>query len=499
MGLPISPYNAKNRCLLFIGIRRTSPPKLPLYFITFQRRSQGRNNFQPKEARKTENQITPSLSLCILIIRWVVVSLETMKTDTMVLFCLALLLSGCGIPATKHIRIESLANSTDPLEKLQTDIDAVLQDPLFTTASVGIKVVAVETGKVIYGKNTHKLHHPASTTKLLTAAAALAKLGANYRFETTLYVDATMDARITGNIYLKGRADPVLQRNDLLKLVDALLQRGVQCIQGNIVTDETYLDRVPEGPGWMWDDRPLIIGALSVRDIKPDTNIRNSAFACGHLLKTALVEKGISVAGEVVSGTVPSDACIVAKHLSPPLADILKRMNKPSDNWIAELVFKTIGAEMRGEPGTWKKGKEVVAGFLEEVMDDRPVHRLVDGSGLSRYNLLSAELLTTLLVYMYQNFELMPEYLASLPIAGVDGTLRHRMQGVSAERVLRAKTGTLSGVSALAGYTVTTADEVFAFSILISHYIGPPALARSIQDKIGNYLTGFTPRKVGAE
>ena len=419
-----------------------------------------------------------------------------MRTYTISLFCLTVLLSGCGIFATKPVPTESATTSVDPLEKLQTNIDAVLQDPLFTTASIGIKVVAVETGEVIYGKNTRKLHHPASTTKLFTAATALAKLGADYRFETTIYIDTDTNAKVANNVYLKGGADPVLQREDLVKLADALLKTGIQSIQGKVVIDATYLDRVPEGPGWMWDDRPLIISALSIREIEPDTNTWSRAFACGHLLKTALMERDIRVPGEVVSGTVPSDAQVVAKHLSPPLADILKLMNKPSDNWIAELIFKTIGAEVIDEPGTWRKGRQAVTEFLSEIMDDPPPHRFVDGSGLSRYNLLNAELLTDLLVYMYQRFELMPEYLASLPIAGVDGTLRNRMQGVSAEKVLRAKTGTLSGVSALAGYTVTADDEVFAFGILISHYVGTPAQARDIQDKIGNYLTGFSRRSV---
>jgi D-alanyl-D-alanine carboxypeptidase/D-alanyl-D-alanine-endopeptidase (penicillin-binding protein 4) len=403
-----------------------------------------------------------------------------------------LLLSGCGILGPRPAETELPTTSVNPLEKLQADIDVVLQDPLFTTASIGIKVVAVETGEIIYEKNTHKLHHPASTTKLFTAATALAKLGTDYRFETTLYVDAAADAEGASNIYLKGRADPTLQRDDLVKLADAFLQTGVQSVRGNIVIDETYLDHVPEGPGWMWDDRPLIISALSIREIEPDTNTWSRAFACGYLLKTALMERGINVAGEVVSGAVPSDAQIVAKHLSPPLADILKLMNKPSDNWVAELLFKTIGAEVIGKPGTWKKGRQAVTEYLSEIMSEPPAHRFVDGSGLSRYNLLNAELLTDLLVYMYQTFELMPEYLVSLPIAGVDGTLRNRMKGMYAEKILRAKTGTLSGVSALAGYTVTADDEVFAFGVLISHYIGPPASARDIQDKIGNYLTSFS-------
>lgn len=415
-----------------------------------------------------------------------------MKTFAIFLLCSAMLLSGCGIFATTPIQTEPPTPLVDPLEKLHTDIDAVLEEVLFTHASIGIKVVAVETGEVIYEKNSHKLHHPASTTKLFTAATALAKLGSDFQFETTLYADTIIKGEVVGNIYLKGRADPVLQPQDVVKLGDALLQSGVTSIQGQIVVDETYLDAVWEGPGWMRDDRPLWISALSIREVEPDGNKMSRALACGHLLKTALIDKGIHVTGKVVSGTVPSDAHSIAKHLSPPLTDILRLMNKPSDNWVAELLFKTIGAEVMGEPGTWKKGREAIAEFLGEIMDEPPAHRFVDGSGLSRYNLLNAELLTKLLIYMYHNFELMPEFLASLPIAGVDGTLKNRMQDVSAEKVLRAKTGTLSGVSALAGYTVTADDEVFAFGILISHYVGPARSARSIQDKIGNYLTGFS-------
>lgn len=420
-----------------------------------------------------------------------------MKTFAIFLFCSILLLSGCGIFATRPVKTQLPTVPASPLKKLQADIDAVLQDALFTAASIGIKVVAVETEEMIYGKNIHKLHHPASTMKLITAATALAKLGTDYRFETTLSVDAVVTAQVVGNLYLKGRADPVLQRQDIVKLADALFQADVKLIQGDIVVDETYLDTVREGPGWMWDDKPLRLSALSIRELEFDAVTESRSLACGHLLKTTLRQKGVSVTGEVVAGTVPPTARVVATHTSPPLTDILRLMNKPSDNWIAELLFKTIGAEVIGEPGTWKKGRQVINEFLSEIGRETAAHRLLDGSGLSRYNLLNAELLTDLLVYMYGNFELMPEYLASLPIAGVDGTLKNRMKGMYAEKVLRAKTGTLSGVSALAGYTETASGEVFAFGILISHYVGSAAQARSIQDQIGNYLTGFSRHSVG--
>ena len=403
-----------------------------------------------------------------------------MKTFTMIfLGCVVLLFVGCGISTTTPNVI------TYPHAELQAEIDSVLQDALFTSAHIGIKVVAVKTGEVLYAKNAYKLHHPASTMKLITTAAALAKLGPDFRFETTLYADAIVNGHVTGNVYLKGKADPVLQEGELTEMVNALRDAGVHSVFGGIVVDETYLDSVREGPGWMWDDKPLGLSALAIRG----GAVEDRALACGTVLKGMLQREGIIVNGEVSDGMVPPGAVVIATHLSPPLADILKLMNKPSDNAIAELIFKTLGAEVKGEPGTWQKGRQVIGEFLEEI---GAAFRVVDGSGLSRYNLVTTELLVDLLVFVYNDFELMPDYVASLPIAGVDGTLKNRMKGMHAEKVLRAKTGTLSGVSALAGYTVTANGEVLAFSILISHYAGPVAPARRIQDTIGNCLTRWS-------
>lgn len=417
-----------------------------------------------------------------------------MKINRVIFICWIVLISGCGIFSTKPVEKQPTAEVVNPLDQLRSDIDEGLQDVLFRTASIGIKVVSVETGEVIYAKNTHKLHHPASTTKLFTAATALAKLGSNFQFETTLHAVKTDAPHVIGNLYLKGSGDPVLDSADIVALCDTLIESGIKSITGDIVVDETYFDTVREGPGWMWDDKPFHVSALSIRDLEPDVKTGSRAIACGNLLKSTLIQKGMTVTGGVIAGTIPSDAEIVALHFSPQLADLIKLMNKPSDNWIAEFLFKAIGAEIKGEPGTWRKGRDTITEFLGEIIDEPPTHRFVDGSGLSRYNLVNAELLTKLLVYMSHNFELMPEFTASLPIAGVDGTLKNRMQGMYAEKTLRAKTGTLSGVSALAGYTNSADGEVFAFGILISHYVGSAATARGIQDKIGNYLTQFSQK-----
>ena len=301
-----------------------------------------------------------------------------MKTFTMMfLCCVALLLVGCGISTTTTPNV-----TIHPHANLQAEIDSVLQNAFFTSAHLGIKVVAVKTGEVLYAKNAHKFHHPASTMKLITAAAALTELGSAFRFETTLYADAIVNGRVAGNIYLKGKADPVLQEGDLAEMVIALRNAGVQSVFGGIVVDETYLDAVREGPGWMWDDKPLRLSALSLRG----GTVEDRTLACGTVLKEMLQQAGIVVNEEVSHGTVPSGAVVIATHLSPPLMDILKLMNKPSDNTIAELIFKTLGAEVKGEPGTWQKGRQVIGEFLEEMGS---AFRVVDGSGLSRYNLVT--------------------------------------------------------------------------------------------------------------
>ena len=221
-------------------------------------------------------------------------------------------------------------------------------------------------------------------------------------------------------------------------------------------------------------------------------DVLDPALYCGTLLREMLAERGVTLYGTVRYGEVPEEAVEISQHISPPLSRILSEMNKPSDNLIAELLLKTLGAELRGAPGTAKKGLGAISNLLGEIGVDRGYYTFADGSGVSRYNLVTASLLTDLLIYMFHNFTVMPEYLASLPVGGVDGTLTRRMRGMSAEGVLRAKTGTLRGLTALAGYTVTADGETVAFSILVSNYLGSANPRRALQDKIGDILTQFS-------
>jgi PBP4 family serine-type D-alanyl-D-alanine carboxypeptidase len=477
---------------------------------------------------------------------------------------LSLLLCGCASRA-----VETYPLIPEPVRRLQDEIETILGDPALGAATVSVKVVSLVSGEAVYEKNASKLHHPASTMKLLTAAAALARLGPNFRFHTTLYADAVEPGRVKGNLYIKGRGDPLFAIGDLRKLAAELSAMRVICVTGDIVVDETFFDAVRWGSGWMWDDGPIggyypHFSALTINrngalakiqpgeavgdlvnvslepptryveiineattvsssdparlDLKRDMNgnrlnvsgtmridgapsyrtvdVVEPALYCGALLKEALATEGVEVRGEIRYGAAPVSATEIADHQSPPLSRIVFEMNKSSDNLVAELLLKAIGAEVKGAPGTSEKGLQAVGELLEGMGHKAAYYSLADGSGVSRYNLTTATLLVDTLAYTYRNFQAMPEYLASLPIAGVDGTLESRMKDTAAMGHLRAKTGTMRGVTTLAGYVTTADAELLAFAILISDYVGSSRPMRAAQDAIGARLAQFSRRKV---
>lgn len=488
-----------------------------------------------------------------------------LRICSVLLLCL-LFLNSCGKPFAIEAPAEQ--EEKNALHQLRAEIAATLGDPLLAPSNIGIKVVSVTTGEILFESGAGKLYHPASTMKLLTAAAALVKLKPNYRFHTTLYAEDFEGVRVRGNLYLKGRGDPLLAVEDLVEMVETLFHSGVKEIDGDIVVDDTHFDDVPKGKGWMWDDgpiggyyshqsaltinhngvtvtiapgsevgvpvrvtlnppteylkvvnnattvaasenttlhierqtKPVPANVLTIRGSMPvsqekvhrQVDIINPALFCGTLFQEALARKGIPVRGVIRQGVVADDVTEIGVHSSLPLSLIVRRMNKRSDNLIAELLLKTIGAEMIRPPGTSQKGLRVISEFLGEGGMANAQSALADGSGVSRYNLLSASMLTNLLVNMFQDFSVMPEYLMSLPVAGVDGTLSWRMKESEAEGVLRAKTGTMRGITTLAGYAMTADGEILAFAMLMSNYVGSSNPRRALQDKIGNALTRFS-------
>lgn len=198
----------------------------------------------------------------------------------------------------------------------------------------------------------------------------------------------------------------------------------------------------------------------------------------------ALARRGVKLSGKLALGPTPGAARTVAVHWSPPLADIVHEMNKESDNLLAETLLFHTGMHRTSGPGTWSKGLAAATRFLGQAGWKAGGYRLADGSGLSRYNALSPSQLTQLLRYMPAQKFSYPAFLISLPVSGVDGTLSQRLGAGDTRGRLRAKTGTMGGVSGLAGYLDTPRGETLAIAVMVNGFVTPPSALRKLQDEL---------------
>ena len=202
------------------------------------------------------------------------------------------------------------------------------------------------------------------------------------------------------------------------------------------------------------------------------------------LAKEELNRQHIVFNKTIILDTIPSRARIIAQH-AQPIDSMIVFLNKTSDNLSAENTLKIIGAEICGPPGTTEHGIFVVKQVLHSFGIDTTKFLMVDGSGVSHYNLLTPEIYIQLLRGMYSRKDNFDLYYASLPNAGVDGSLETRMKNSAAQNNLHAKTGTIGGVSTLSGYVRTADGEMLAFSMMMQNYIGASDPYRKAQDAVG--------------
>ena len=188
-----------------------------------------------------------------------------------------------------------------------------------------------------------------------------------------------------------------------------------------------------------------------------------------------------------VSGSVDH---VLLSHLSPPLSEIATALMKPSQNLYAETLLKTVGAG--AGPGTTEAGREWVREVLTVWGIPPDAYIIADGSGLSRYNYVTAGALVTVLQKMHDVPRHAAAFEATLPVAGRDGTLDSRMKGTLAEGNVRAKTGNLANVRALSGYVSTRDDELLAFSIIANNFDVPPQVIDDLIDRAVERLANFS-------
>ncbi len=217
--------------------------------------------------------------------------------------------------------------------------------------------------------------------------------------------------------------------------------------------------------------------------------VADPALHFGSALAGILRDAGVRVRHGVRRGLMPDRARNLVVDRSPRLTDIVAQLNKWSNNFIAEMLIKKLGAEVYGAPGSFAKGLDVAQAFLEsEVGWRRGAYVFENGSGLNDVNRFSTEQIARLLAYMHWHPEAGAEYVASLGVAGRQGTIAWRLRHTAADRRLRAKTGTLTGVSALSGYVTTSSGEPVVFSILVNGYDGSTRPIWEVQDMIGEAL-----------
>lgn len=217
-------------------------------------------------------------------------------------------------------------------------------------------------------------------------------------------------------------------------------------------------------------------------------------------LQSVFKQQGIKVKGAWRAGATPKTAELVHKAESVPLSEIVALTSKHSNNFMAEQILRSIGAERYELPGTTDKGLHVVADYLGSLGITPDQYTLANGSGLSRAGTIRPSALNAVLVDMYRSPEFGPEFVASLSVGGRDGTLwsRYREEGMAGR--VRGKTGTLSGVHCLSGYVHAADEEVYAFTFLVNGIDGALSRARRAHDKLVVTLAGTTGNIVdGAE
>jgi len=220
-------------------------------------------------------------------------------------------------------------------------------------------------------------------------------------------------------------------------------------------------------------------GAMTVH-----RSVEEPALYALHALREIARSEGIEIQGALRIGAVPDGAHELHRHESKPLASLVRDMNKNSNNFMAEALVKTLGAQFLGTPGTTSNGLEMIRNYLSSLGLDPDPAVLADGSGLSDQDRVPARLLAEVLARAHRDFEIGPELAASLPVGGADGTLEERFGGEASKRRVRAKTGRIAGALSLAGYVANRDDQILAFVILANRPRGSIDAVHRAMDRL---------------
>ncbi|HUO70462.1 MAG TPA: D-alanyl-D-alanine carboxypeptidase/D-alanyl-D-alanine-endopeptidase [Solirubrobacteraceae bacterium] len=372
--------------------------------------------------------------------------------------------------------------------------------------ATGAYVVDLTTGQTLFATGASTPRMPASVEKLYTTATALLRFGSNGTLTTNVAGSGSIDAGGTwhGTLYLKGGGDPTFGSASfdryaygtgatMQRLVANLVrQTGLTAVQGRIAGDEAYFDSERGTSATGGQASTYIEGLLS--GLAYDRGLANEqgtafqtrpALFAAQQFASALRAAGVKVPKQtpVVTAVTPTGAQPLTSVHSPRMATLIRLTNAPSDNYLAEMLLKGVGAHF-GAGGTTAAGAAVVRSQVLQAFGIRP--RILDGSGLSRSDRTSARDMVTTLRAMAAN----PDFVNSLSVAGETGTLQLGLQGTAAQGRCRGKTGTLHDVANEVGYCTARDGHTLAFAFLMNAV--DPTLGHSMEDQMTVALAKYS-------
>jgi D-alanyl-D-alanine carboxypeptidase/D-alanyl-D-alanine-endopeptidase (penicillin-binding protein 4) len=371
---------------------------------------------------------------------------------------------------------------------LATKLAKALAVPHVRASQSGAVAFDLASGRTIFLRHPTLSLVPASNAKLAVAYASLDVLGPDFRIDTMVFGEGQLAGSTwNGDLVLKGFGDPTLTRRDLRALAGQIRAYGIRQVTGGIEADESYFDSRRVGPAWRshyYINESPPLSALTVDRARFRGYVTASpAIAAATQFRLALRAAGVGVRGRAVMGAADPVAMQLASIASAPLSRIVAFMNRESDNFTAELLLKQLGA-VDGGAGTSAAGAESVRRSLSEAAVPLAGVRIVDGSGLSPRNRLTATAVIGMLVVAWNDPVLRSHFVRSLAVAGVNGTLEDRLERPPARGAVLAKTGTLRESSALSGYV----KGRWAFAVIQNGRPVSQFWARRAQDRFASVL-----------
>ena len=394
-------------------------------------------------------------------------------------FVAALAVLAVAAPGSASVRTDST---------LQKRLSRALRVPHVSRAKSGAVAVDLRTGEELFALNDALPLVPASNEKLAVTYALLTTYGPKFRIETKVKATGAVSAgTLDGNLVLVGGGDPTLSSGDLDRLARRVRNTGISHVTGGVIGDESLFDSERVCPGWKAafyiGESPPLSALVVDRARYRNYTAPRPAKAAALLFRDALRAAGVAVDGGVAVRPAPAYAVDVAHTLSQPLAGIISFMDLHSDNFTAEELLKLL-ALTDADQGSTAVGAKVVLRSLKAAGISTAGVRIADGSGLSEDDRLTVSALVSILQAFAADPVLQGVVLHALPVAGVSGTLRDRMQTPALRGHVVAKTGTTDLASALSGYV----NSHIVFAIIQNGHPLAYWWARTAQDRFVRVL-----------